>query len=230
MSARSSAAEREPREIAPAEAPHGAPAAGRDGTAGPAGAPPVADDGLRDRASALRTIRRLDWRFLLPDPRLERAALFGATQDSLAEALLRHVAELDLVGQGTGTGGEYPLVVVSGGRLRMVRAAASLLAPGGHLYWELPRRRAARPAAPVGALRSEGFDEIRAYWAMPHVERCTRYVPLTSPTEASRVLTRSGRATGVRGPAVGAVVRLAGRLGLLPWLLPSVCLIARKAR
>ncbi|MEP0762273.1 MAG: hypothetical protein HRF48_05990, partial [Chloroflexota bacterium] len=56
-------------------------------------APEVVADAVANAVAALppadlrQAIRRLDWRFLLPDPALGRVACLGRAEGSLAEAL-----------------------------------------------------------------------------------------------------------------------------------------------
>jgi len=48
-----------------------------------------------DRDALLQASRRLDWRFLLPDPTLRRVAYVGAAHAGLLASLQRFAGELD---------------------------------------------------------------------------------------------------------------------------------------
>jgi len=90
-------------------------------------------------AGLRQTIRRLDWRFLLPDPALGRVAYLGPASDSLAAALRASGAALAVI---TGPLADadraaFDTVVAVDPLRESLAAAADLLCPGGWLYAEV---------------------------------------------------------------------------------------------
>jgi len=65
-------------------------------------------DAASNRDQQLRLARRVDWRFLLPSPRLGRVCVLGAPDDDLRRAL-----EFESIGPELDRGG-FDTVVVTG--------------------------------------------------------------------------------------------------------------------
>lgn len=139
-----------------------------------------------DADARLQASRRLDWRFLLPDPALGRVAYVGAAQPALIEALQLLAAQVDLwtaASSGAenalpGSPDAYGLVVAhapaAGAFEATLRQAAALLRPGGTLYLETRGRLTRR----LAALRRVGLANVAAYWIWPNFAACTKIIPV----------------------------------------------------
>lgn len=212
-------------------------------TAGPLGPSPARD---RD----LQVVRRLDWRFLLPEPRLRRVACLGCQDAALLAALKTFSDSLAVLSRPEGPvppevrEHTFDLVVAGSPHRPVLERAATLLAPGGHLYCEIDRaawfRSTGRGRSPsrlpgfgpiraVSAmLRRLGLDGIRIHWHHPDFEACQRIIPLREPEAVAYLFARDCGRT-VRPIAWEAGRHMAGT-GLLPLLVPCVSIIARRHR
>jgi hypothetical protein len=179
----------------------------------------------------LQASRRVDWRFLLPDPNLGQVAYLGSGHDSLVESLrafsvsLTHI-ETALAGDHTTE--HYDVVVTSDPSYETLRIAASLVRPGGFLYVEVAQfsswlRYSVDYAAVIERL---GFTEVQAHWHWPDFKSCTKIIPL-----AGREALRFALATG-RGDLAAWLKALLGRWfvqsGVLARLAPCFSVIAQR--
>lgn len=190
-------------------------------------------------------VRRLDWRFLLPEPRLESVVFAGPAQSGLLAAL-HHAGESVVRAEASGSvspeeESQCPVAVVQGAERERVETAHPHLARGGWLYWET-RWSGARPA--VGAsrgatlrqartsedvrvvLRSLGYERIALHWHYPDFETCRWMVPLDDPAAGAWFLSRD------RGRFPTALLRRIGSgVGSVPFLprLACVSAVARRA-
>ncbi len=194
---------------------------------------------------ALKMARRLDWRFLLPEPALRRVAYFGSGGDLLSEALRRFSEEFVPVRSGAvatrGDREDCDLAVVASRRSEDLRAAYSRLRPGGLLYWEVDRRpglfgtgpqRDAGDAGarvgrflttPHGNLQSLGFEHVRVSLALPHA-RNPRAVLSPDSTAVRFTLALAKR----KLYGLDHCASFASRIGLLPRILPGLLVVARR--
>lgn len=105
---------------------------------------------LSGRDSILQNIRRIDWRFLLPDPHLQRVALLGSSEGTLLKALkefsdnLTIISSEDLRVDEENSQPDVDLVVLHSGRTSDLKRANSRLVKGGYVYWEIDRRSSLR--------------------------------------------------------------------------------------
>ena len=162
--------------------------------------------------TALQISRRIDWRFLLPDPNLGQVAHIGPAQATLLESLRLFSESLTVIGmprESAGTTGQYDVVVASRPSYEALREAADLVRPGGFVYVEAygqfrpgrlsikgPRLR--YPADYVATLEQLGLTEVQPYWHWPDFESCTRIIPLGDPTAFLHVLARHSGNTGAQ--------------------------------
>jgi hypothetical protein len=102
-------------------------------------------DNFSRRDRELQLSRRLDWRFLLPDPHLGRVAYFGSGDGDLQKALTMFSESLIIISQPhqfsrlNDAGSTFDLVVFRSLNNNALRLIAGLLKPGGLLYWEIDR-------------------------------------------------------------------------------------------
>jgi hypothetical protein len=200
----------------------------------------------------LQLARRIDWRFLLPDPHLRRVAYCGPERGTLPEAL-KHFSQSFRIVTSAGVA-TFDLVVLRLCDASVLENARALLVPGGFLYWEmkpigwsasLPGRATARDRAiataskrwsrtrrlfrgHTDALAQLGFHEIQMHWQRPHFEACLEIIPMDDPFTLDYAFSRP------RSDWASRLKFAAGRLmmqsGLLAHLTPCFSLIARKSQ
>lgn len=175
------------------------------------------------RAEALNVIRRLDWRFLLPDPALGKVVYLGAEASDLLTALRASgLAVTALTGQASDkAGASFDTAVMVNPSPREVALAAALLRPGGWLYAEVSgapgtARRLARQ------LPQMGFASVQLHWHWPNFARCTRILPLDDAGALTYGLLK-GRG-GMRGRALALLTRSSALL----WLARAISVVAQR--
>lgn len=197
----------------------------------------------RDRD--LQISRRIDWRFLLPQPDLDCVAYLGPEDDPLPFALRRFSSFFEIISsRGDGNvrhsgNRSFPLVVLRSWRLSDLEAASFLLSPGGSLYWEIDRKgwplsgqqpllrfRQLYWSDPVTSLKRLGFAAVETHWHYPNFEACRQVIPLNDRSALALVFSREHARVGRRMLLKGARA-LAG-----PWalrhLVPCLSVVARK--
>src|SRR4029450_13503910 len=141
----------------------------------------VSHDALLDAS------RRVDWRFLLPDPELGQVAYIGETDPELVRSLMLFSDELNTWRSATGDQQEqsHDVVVVRNASVDDLQAGSDLLRPGGWLYVEVEggrrrlEERAARSARGYArALEKLGLVDVDAYVHWPDFASCRAIVPL----------------------------------------------------
>lgn len=181
-------------------------------------------------AADAATLRRADWRFLLPGGLSSRAAFLGAsgspTHRSVA-AVCEEVLVLDPTGPERP--GSFELVVVEQATSDALRRARSLLAPGGCLYAELDRRNGGARLTSVralgGRLAALGLRDIRVHWHFPDFDRRRCIIPFDDLRPGVRHLRRGSDKTALR--LLAGVLALPGGARLLGRVLPCLSLVAR---
>ena len=181
---------------------------------------------------ALQIVRRLDWRFLLPNPNLGHVAYIGPPSGTLPFALkqfselLTMVSKADESRVGVKVDGSHEVVVLRSADVAAVDNVKPLLTSGGYLYWEVERASSLRHVrdyiAPIERL---GFDDIQVSWHRPDFESCLEIIPLRDPVALRFAFARS------RGSVSKRVKFAAGRFlmtaGLLARVVPCFSIIAR---
>lgn len=103
------------------------------------------DAALKAREQIVQLSRRIDWRFLLPQPELREVAFIGSFEDELIEALQHFSGSLKIFSSAAGGGSSkengklFDVAVVNSASPRAVRWAYGMLKPGAYLYWEIKR-------------------------------------------------------------------------------------------
>ncbi len=146
----------------------------------------------------LIAVRRLDWRFLLPDPTLGRVAYIGPEQGALLEALRTFSDELIVLDASSlgATDTPYDRVVCKGVSPALLASVVVLLRPGGAVYAEVSGRWVHPGAYRRAALRA-GLIGVQAHWHWPNFASCTRMVPLDDAGAVSSAWLKG--ASGVKG-------------------------------
>lgn len=183
-----------------------------------------------DPVDRLALARRLDWRFLLADPRLGRVAVAGRPDPELLDAL---GAFAETIVDDPNERAE--VVVVHAPTAAGVRAAIERVAPGGSIVIELvgrarPGRTGQLAAASAGdvaeRLRHEGFVDVHGSWVWPTHETGLEIVPLDRPAliRLSLARRRGSRQALVKARLVGAAVKL----GIGPALFDATTVVGRR--
>jgi hypothetical protein len=131
---------------------------------------------IRRSDHELQLVRRIDWRFLLPEPYLRRVAYFGSEQGALPTAL-KFFSET-FRANSAAENGSFDLVVLHLSDVSSLTKAGTLLAPGGFLYWEMKsigwgafwrsiKRRKPRASAAAGT-NANGLATAPRQGAGPH--------------------------------------------------------------
>ncbi len=183
----------------------------------------------------LHASRRLDWRFLLPDPSLDAVGYLGAPRSSLLDALRlfsTSIDELSDAQQLATRRAHYDVVVLDDASPGALAVARSALKPGGSAYAEFRRFPVTRlsttlrsAASLVRHAHTSGLTGVGAHWHWPSFDACTRIVPLDEGDAFTFVLTHGRAGTGADLKAAAA--RLVARSGLLGWTVPCVSIVAR---
>jgi len=179
----------------------------------------------------LQIARRLDWRYLLPDPRLCRLALIGRPQGALLEALQLFSEKLTVIPSSAQPtqplAANCDVAVVCSSEPGAVALASSALRTGGYLYWELGTTRWRFSLRSChAALRKHGFDEIKVYWCRPTFEECLEMIPLSEPSALTFALSR--RLGGTHRWLFQAAVRLLAGIVIPVGLVSCRSVVARK--
>lgn len=179
----------------------------------------------------LQRSRRVDWRFLLPDPRLGRIVYFGPADDSLRAALAdfaEDVTDADML--ATDSPEPFDVAVLRMQPTDRLARARALLKPGGTLYLEIQRRvgrdipwQLRRYAA---AAERAGFDEIETFWNWPNFARCTKILPVDDSCALTNAIVNNRR--GMLAWMMLNATRFGFRLGVVGWVAPCLSLIARR--
>ncbi len=84
----------------------------------------------------LQLVRRIDWRFLLPEPYLRRVAYLGSERGALPVAL-KHFSDSFRIVSAVDDKTAFDLVVLRLSERSELAKARALLVSGGFLYWEM---------------------------------------------------------------------------------------------
>lgn len=196
----------------------------------------------------LQASRRVDWRFLLPDPNLGRVGCVEPVSGSLVDSLRLFSASLRTIGDSEsqdGPGGQFDVVVASDPSRARLQRAVGLVMSDGYLYIEVHglslfgrSGRGSRRDSPANNTRLRlpgycaahieklGFAEVTAHWHWPDFESCTKIVPLDNRAALGYTFSMSGRGTKARLRA--NLGRWLMRSGLLTWSVPCFSIVARR--
>lgn len=178
---------------------------------------PSAD--ARGRDALLVAARRIDWRFLLPNPVPERVALIGRADEPLRDALAMFCStpkRWEEPPQSPEVAGLFDLVVLTSGHSEDARHAARLVAPGGTLRWEARGKPSARVMET--RLREAGLEDVVVHWHRPTFEKGLEAIPLAAPRVMDHLLQPGTH--GRAGERRRSVARWLRRLGLLSMIAP----------
>ncbi len=182
----------------------------------------------------LVTVRRLDWRFLLPSPGLGVVGYIGKRESALCQALQKFSGSVilltDSAGAGkTGTVQRLDLLVGNSSDFMALKKATKVLRPGGCLYLELKRSRIfSNTRAVAKRLGTIGYSDVTVHWHRPNFEHCLDLVPLADSNALQHVFQRNQ--SNFKGKVISALGMLLQRLRLVALLTPCVSFVARKSQ
>ena len=141
----------------------------------------------KERPSPSPNLRRMDWRFLLPQPpdgKFRHLLLLGGSPTLAARLVAAHLAAK--VTSEIQEGCQADAVVVLHKSAITIEQAAACLEPGGVFYQEIARTALlslrTTPEQLRRRLEKYGLTLTGLYWAAPNFEQCRRYIPLDLPS------------------------------------------------
>ena len=177
----------------------------------------------------LQASRRVDWRFLLPDPNLGRVAYVGPARLSLLESLPLFCMALTVIESAWSQNDPqtlFDVVVVSAASDESLQQGAALVRPGGFLYVEAHRHGRRFPASYVSAVQKQGFAQVETHWHWPTFETCAEMIPLNDGAALAHALRRHRSSLAARLKSAFGLILL--RLGLLAHTVPCFSIVARR--
>lgn len=192
-----------------------------------------------DRDELLQGSRRIDWRFLLPDPDLPPTAVMDGTDSDLLESLRRigtQVTTLNATGPAN-CAGQFRLVVASNpSRDELVRAVQAARC-GGYVYVEVHRKRnfarsTSKSVAAAGvkewhvALTSLHVTGLQVHWHWPDFRNCAEIIPLSNRAAVQCTLRRRGSAWRSRWKTRLAAILL--HAGLFESFVPCFSVLGQR--
>lgn len=168
--------------------------------------------------------RRLDWRFLLPDPTLGRVSYVGKESSPLFHALRRFSGEWVPAGQSV------DLIVLTDANLsdfkKHIVSASAFYVELNRPTWPLRLRQASAPTSYLRAAAKAGF-QADAYWHYPDFEAATRIIPFSAASPLLNVVAKNRRDKKTRIKVAGMEWLL--KSGALARTVPCLSIIGFKA-
>ena len=211
-------------------------------------AKPLADE--QRELSKLHLSRRLDWRFLLPDPSLANVGCVGTVDPKLMVSLALFAESVTKLPAAVDTdiaAADYDLIVAGLPTFSELGHAVKQVRSGGYLYvetcgllwprqlssirgWQdaVDRIRLWNPQAYIAELVRLGMHGATAYWFWPNFAACTRMVPLDDPTAFRFVFGTDPKRLRLRRRAMATVQSAVVTNRWLNLFLPSLGIIASK--
>lgn len=197
----------------------------------------VADgaDSVRFDRTVVRTLRTIDWRFVLPsegDAVFEHLILAGGSDDESDAILETGLARR--VTRERSASARADAVVVRANAGWSLREAAECLSAGGALYFEVDRLSArgfARtPARLERELRRSGCTPTGVYWVFPRFARPQIYLPLNARGAFAWYVRHLFVASTPIKRAIKIVLRVASHIGThaVAAVVPRLAVTARK--
>jgi len=179
----------------------------------------------------LASIRRVDWRFMLPERAFTTVLVVGPADEPLLSGLGQiagRVIRVDGEGEPDDDSTADLVVTIAASRTVLQRALRHVR-PGGWVYAgagspRAPGRSSFREVA--GALRSAGFIDLHRSWHWPTEPAALEIVPIDDASAVRVVLDRrrSGRSARVKA----WMARIALRLRALDRIVPGWSVIGRR--
>jgi hypothetical protein len=206
----------------------------------------IAEHVGQTRISDATLLRRLDWRFLLPEPGLDSVGYIGPGKDSLLPALKWVAGSLAMIVENAETPAPNPegalcdVVVVQSSSFYDLEQGITLLKPNGRLYWEVDRQmgsggwtvdsnsanRIRKPMEITKVVQRWGLCEAELYWHRPDFNACKEFVSLRDGAPLGFLVGQLAE-TGLP-PWISRVARSLILQGFLPSLFRCLSVVARK--
>ena len=177
----------------------------------------------------LETIRRVDWRFLLPETALGTVLVVEPVEQGLLAALRLAARSVTTTGEDAAPA-RPDLVVAIGPDDRALRAAIGQVPDGGWLYVGSGAGLAGRRVSLRGVARAaedEGLIDIRRSWHWPTEPSALEIAPLDDVRGIRFALDRRRSRHVARLKARLAMI--ARRVGVLDAIVPGWSVVARRA-
>lgn len=173
-----------------------------------------------------KTIRRADWRFLLPDPRPGASVCFS---DGLLAAAVASISDRVIAGERA-VDDQCDLAVATNPAQDTLRAAWAALHPGGSCYTEWYRPLSGGAKGVRRRLEAVGFDDVTCYWAWPWPSRASAlfWLPLGAPNALRYFAANRPKSRLFVGRLARGVREALWALSVGTNLALPVCAVARK--
>ncbi len=184
-----------------------------------AGDVPAADEALDNRL-----LRRVDWRFLMPNPLPARSLCLAG--GPLARAV--GMVSGSVSRSPDGRDGTFDLVVLRNPSRGDLREAWSALRPNGRCYseWYWPHPSGASRVRQE--LRRAGFTDTACHWPFPPRMPSQFWLPLDSPATIERVRMRAAEAGAGSAGLAGLARHLVLMASLRAGMTIPICALASK--
>lgn len=168
--------------------------------------------------------RRLDWRFLLPDPTLNRVIYVGPESSTLRSALQRF--SLDLITEADKAADRAVLVDPTLANFKHVLYLVDAFYVELHrCSWSIRLNQIMLPTAFTRAAHKAGFS-VSTYWHYPDFEAATRIIPMSVASPLLNVITKNRHDMKTRIKALG--MRWFLESGLLTRTIPCLGVVGFK--
>ena len=184
------------------------------------------DRGTYSNATPERTrnarLRRVDWRFLLPDPSPKTTVCY----DAQLRGAVALVSDRVLLPADTGSGCD--LAVLADPDLPTLTAARERLTAGSACYVEWSPRRLHRARVVKRRLEEAGYESVQTYWPWPNRAAAHVWLPMDSRAALRYYLATRATRRGILLRVAHAVAHIFGDVALRIGVAPGIVVIARK--
>ncbi len=173
-----------------------------------------------------RLLRRVDWRFLLPNPRPARSICFA---DGLLTQAVAAITD-NLIEPATNSVNDCDLAVAVNPTPQILQAAWGALRPGGACYMEWYSPLVGGPSGIRRRLEAAGFTHVACYWPWPWPDRARTlfWLPMEALHVVQYYLASRARSQSFAGRAGDKLLEVLWHMCLKLRLVVPVCTTARK--
>lgn len=186
-------------------------------------------ENVAEPGDQLVAVRRIDWRFLLPQPALERVGFFGPPDSALSRALAQFSDEFVVFDQANvwQAALELDVLVCETNVLAKVKVASIHLKQGGFLYVEWRRGKLLQSyKAFLAGLEQLGYQSLTLHWHRPDFESSRDLIPIGDKRALRHVFSRN--LSGAKGYATKMVGGILISTNLIRRIVPCVSIVAQK--
>jgi hypothetical protein len=176
--------------------------------------------------------RRIDWRFLLPSPTLNRVGIVGQPDKALQMALSHFAESVQIISPDQQPNSPFELLLYLQLSPTDISKYISWLSPNGVIYAELPtfncfptlRRISKKITLYESELRKAGLTNLNYYWHRPNFFNCKEIVPLQHKPALAFALAKGH--SGLKGIAEHAATKIFRYTRLFPPIISHISLVA----